>query len=94
MVISTLTIVSVKGELTSNLVVIATTEVLSLDQIVYSTEFKACIIQNKSPFLVMLWATSIVIELLIFGMTLHKGIEHARTVRSIANSPMLYTLYR
>jgi len=94
MVIATLSVAGVRGELTSNLVAIATTEVLLLDQITYSPLIKACIVPSKPPFLVIIWAASIAIELLVFCMTLYKGIEHARTVRSIANSPILYTLYR
>jgi hypothetical protein len=91
---ATLSVLAVKGEPAPNLVMITTTEVLLLDQIIYSPVIKSCVVPSKPPFLVTIWAASIAFEILIFCMTLYKGIEHARTVRSIANSPILYTLYR
>jgi len=68
--------------------------VLLLDQVTYSLVVKACIVEVKPPYLASIWGASIALETLIFCMTLYKGLEHARTVRSIANSPILYTLYR
>ena len=94
MVTATLSVLAVKGKLTPNVVVIAMTELLLLDQIIYNPVIKACIVPSKPPLLVTIWAASIALEVLIFCMTLYKGIEHARTVRSIGNSPILYTLYR
>ena len=94
MVTTTLSVLAVKGQLTPNLVANATTEVFSLDNIAYSPVIKACIVNDKPPILASIWAAPIAFEILIFCMTLYKGIEHARMAKSIANSPMLYTLYR
>jgi hypothetical protein len=65
-----------------------------LDYIYYSPVVKACVIDNKPPILASIWAGPIVCEVVIFSMTLCKGIDHARKIKSIANSPVLYTLYR
>lgn len=93
-VTTTLGVLAVRGELTPNLVVITATKVPLLDEVIYSPVIKACVVQSKPQILISIWAASIAFEVLIFCMTLYKSIEHARTIRSIANSPILYTLYR
>ena len=94
MVTTTLSFLAVKGEATPNVTAEATTQVVLLDHLYYSPVVKACIVDNKPPILASIWAGPIALEVLIFSMTFHKGIAQARRVKSIANSPILYTLYR
>ena len=93
MVTATLSIIAVNGEPTPDLIV-NTTSTLSLEHITYSPLVKACITENKPSILSGFWAAPIAFEFVTFCMTLYKGIEQAKTVKSIAKSPILYTLYR